>query len=118
MPEAARKGDWHDCPKTVPRKHVGGPVEAPCEPTVLICAQPAARVTDELKCIGAGATDTIVEGSATVLIGNQMAARVGDATAHGGVLKTGCETVIICDGSTPVTMLEAKTQAALFVKPC
>jgi hypothetical protein len=34
-------------------------------------------------------------GSPTVLIGNLMAARVGDPTAHGGVIILGCFTVMI-----------------------
>lgn len=33
------------------------------------------------------------EGSATVLIGGKPAARMGDSTAHGGVIATGCPTV-------------------------
>jgi uncharacterized Zn-binding protein involved in type VI secretion len=34
-------------------------------------------------------------GSPTVLIGNLMAARMGDPTAHGGVIILGCPTVMI-----------------------
>ena len=47
MPPAARMGDMHVCPMVdgiVP--HVGGPILPPCEITVLIGFQPAARVTD------------------------------------------------------------------------
>lgn len=73
--------------------HVGGPIVAPCEPTVLIGGLPAARVTDMAICVGP--PDVIVIGSSTVLIGNMMAARIGDMTAHGGVIVLGCPTVII-----------------------
>jgi uncharacterized Zn-binding protein involved in type VI secretion len=34
-------------------------------------------------------------GSPTVLIGNMMAARMGDPTAHGGVITLGLPTVMI-----------------------
>ncbi len=56
---------------------------------------PAARVTDQAICIGP--IDVIVKGSPTVLIGSLQAARLGDQTAHGGVIVIGCPTVIIGD---------------------
>jgi uncharacterized Zn-binding protein involved in type VI secretion len=73
--------------------HVGGPILPPCEPTVLIGFQPAARVTDMAVCVGP--PDMIAMGSPTVLIGNLMSARMGDPTIHGGVIVMGCPTVII-----------------------
>ena len=94
MPAAARLGDMHTCPLVtgvVP--HVGGPVVAPCVPTVLIGSSPAAVVGDLLTCVGP--PDTIVKGSATVLIGGRPAARMGDLTAHGGVIVSGFPTVMI-----------------------
>jgi uncharacterized Zn-binding protein involved in type VI secretion len=42
-----------------------------------------------------GPPDVIVKGSATVLIGKMPAARIGDNTAHGGVIIFGFPTVII-----------------------
>jgi uncharacterized Zn-binding protein involved in type VI secretion len=39
--------------------------------------------------------DVIVKGSATVLIGGSPAARIGDMTAHGGVIVSGAPTVIV-----------------------
>jgi uncharacterized Zn-binding protein involved in type VI secretion len=42
-----------------------------------------------------GPPDSIAMGSPTVLIGNLMAARLGDPTVHGGVIVVGCPTVII-----------------------
>lgn len=94
MPPAARVTDMHVCPMVtgiVP--HVGGPILPPCEPTVLTGFLPQARVTDMAVCVGP--PDTIVMGSPTVLVGNLMAARMGDSTAHGGVIVLGCPTVII-----------------------
>jgi uncharacterized Zn-binding protein involved in type VI secretion len=73
--------------------HVGGPILPPCEPTVLIGFQPAARISDMATCVGP--PDAIAVGSPTVLIGNLMAARMGDPTVHGGAIALGCPTVII-----------------------
>jgi uncharacterized Zn-binding protein involved in type VI secretion len=91
---AARLTDMHTCPMwtgLVP--HVGGPIMAPCAPTVLIGGLPAARVTDLAMCCGP--PDVIVQGSPTVFIGGLMAARLGDMTAHGGVIVVGDPTVLI-----------------------
>jgi uncharacterized Zn-binding protein involved in type VI secretion len=60
---------------------------------VLIGGVPAARATDMAVCVGP--PDNIAMGSPTVLIGNLMAARLGDPTVHGGVIVVGCPTVII-----------------------
>jgi uncharacterized Zn-binding protein involved in type VI secretion len=43
----------------------------------------------------AGPPDSIIKGSATVMIGGMPAARQGDSTAHGGTIVVGCPTVII-----------------------
>ena len=91
---AARLTDMHACPMVtglVP--HVGGPIVAPGMPTVLIGSLPSARVTD--ICVCAGPPDPIVTGSPTVLVGSLPAARITDSTAHGGVITTGCPTVLI-----------------------
>ena len=97
MQPAARVGDMHTCPMvtpgTPPVPHVGGPILPPCCPTVLIGGLPAARVGDLATCVGP--PDTIVKGSATVIICNMPAARIGDNTVHGGVIVTGCPTVLI-----------------------
>jgi uncharacterized Zn-binding protein involved in type VI secretion len=97
MPPAARVSDMHVCPMVTPAvppvPHVGGPILPPGEPTVLICFLPAARVTDMATCVGP--PDTIAMGSPTVLIGNLMAARMGDPTMHGGVIMMGAPTVEI-----------------------
>ena len=97
MKPAARLTDMHACPMVTPGlpsiPHVGGPVVGPGVPTVLICKLPAAVVGDSAACVGP--PDAIIEGSLTVMIGGRPAARVGDATAHGGSIVTGCPTVII-----------------------
>jgi uncharacterized Zn-binding protein involved in type VI secretion len=94
MPPAARLTDMHVCPMVtgvVP--HVGGPISAPGQPTVLIGSLPAARVSDMAVCVGP--PDTIVKGSATVITGSMPQARIGDLTAHGGNIVLGCFTVIV-----------------------
>ncbi|MBV9118839.1 MAG: PAAR domain-containing protein, partial [Acetobacteraceae bacterium] len=54
---------------------------------------PQARVGDMLTCVGP--PDTIILGSFTVLVSGQPAARMGDTTAHGGVIVFGLPTVLI-----------------------
>lgn len=94
MPFAARLTDMHECPMADgPVPHVGGPVIGVCVPTVLIGKLPAAAVGDMLVCVGP--PDAIVQGSSTVRIGGRPAARMGDATAHGGSIILGCMTVMI-----------------------
>lgn len=97
---AARVTDIHTCPMQTPATptpipHGGGPVLGPGEPTVLIGGQPAAVVGDLAFCTPPAPPDSLVTGSATVLIGGRPAVRIGDTCAHGGVVSTGCETVII-----------------------
>lgn len=90
MPPAARLGDAHSCPG----KHRGGPVNSAVVPNVLIDNRPAAVVGSICSC-GCGRPDPIVAGSSTVTIGGKPAARVGDPTAHGGVVAAGSSIVII-----------------------
>lgn len=122
MPPAARVGDMHTCPMVDGVKpHVGGPITLGSA-NVFIGNKPAARVGDMAACVGppppdpiamivaiasipadpagdvpmfAGPPDTIAEGSFTVQIGGKPAARVGDLTAHGGVVTVGCPNVQI-----------------------
>jgi uncharacterized Zn-binding protein involved in type VI secretion len=94
---AARIGDMHVCPMVNPGPvpHVGGPILPPCAVTVLTGKIPQARVTD--RCVCVGPPDIIVKGSATVLVNKLPAARMGDNTAHGGVIVVGLPTVLIGD---------------------
>ena len=80
-------------PGLPPVPHVGGPILPPCVPTVLIGNIPAAVVGTQCVCVGP--PDVIVVGSATVLIGNKPAARMGDNTAHGGLIVGGLPTVLV-----------------------
>lgn len=97
MPPAARLTDFHQCPMqtpaVVPIPHVGGPVVGPGVPNVLIAGMPAAVVGDMLVCVGP--PDSIVKGSATVMISSRPAARMGDSTAHGGTIVIGAPNVMI-----------------------
>jgi len=94
MRPAARITDMHACPMfTGPVPHVGGPILPPGTPTVLIAGLPAATVTGTAVC--SGPPDVIVMGSMKVLIGGKPAARMGDSTAHGGVIVSGAPTVLI-----------------------
>ncbi len=90
---AARQGDLHVCPLfNGLQPHVGGPISGGL-PTVLIGGLPAARVFD--LCVCAGPPDMVAKGSKTVFIGGLPAARQLDQTAHGGIIVTGCPTVLI-----------------------
>jgi len=96
MPPAARVLDMHTCPMVTPAlapvPHVGGPIVVPVGP-VLISYMPA--VVLGAICVCVGPPDVIVKGSATVLVCGRPAARMGDSTAHGGVIIQGCPTVQI-----------------------
>lgn len=97
MPPAARLTDMHTCPMvtgTVP--HVGGPIVSPGCPQVLIGFLPAARITDQCICVGP--PDVIVKASTSVMIGGLFAARLGDTTAHGGVIIPPCCPTVIIGG--------------------
>jgi uncharacterized Zn-binding protein involved in type VI secretion len=103
---AARIGDMHTCPMSDgPKPHVGGPILPPGAINVLIGGQPAARVTDFAMCVGP--PDRIFRGSATVLIGGLMAARMGDNTAHGGVIVQGFPKVLIGEAAGAVNGIES-----------
>ena len=80
-------------PGLPPIPHVGGPIVGPGVPTVLIASMPASVVGDSATCVGP--PDSVVKGSATVMIGGKPAARIGDTTAHGGNIVVGCPTVMI-----------------------
>jgi uncharacterized Zn-binding protein involved in type VI secretion len=94
---AARIGDMHTCPMASPVPHVGGPVLPACSINVLTGKIPQARVGDMCVCVGP--PDTIVKGSATVLVNKRPAARVTDMTTHGGLIVMGLPTVLIGDAT-------------------
>jgi uncharacterized Zn-binding protein involved in type VI secretion len=91
---AARTTDVHICPQvTVLVPHIGGPIIPPCMPMVLVGNLPDARILDQATCVGP--PDFIAQGEATVLIGGLPAARLFHATTHGGLIISGCPTVLI-----------------------
>lgn len=97
MPPAARITDMHTCPMfNGPVPHVGGPI-IKGQFNVLTCMMPQARVSDQCICVGP--PDMIAKGSATVLVGGMPAARLGDNTAHGGIIVVGAPTVLIGDSA-------------------
>jgi uncharacterized Zn-binding protein involved in type VI secretion len=77
------------------KPHVGGPILPAGVQDVFLAGMPAAVVGTMCAC--AGPVDAIVSGSATVFIGGKPAARMGDATMHGGVITAGAPTVLIGD---------------------
>ncbi|MFO7845053.1 MAG: PAAR domain-containing protein [Balneolaceae bacterium] len=97
MPLAARITDMHVCPMQTPGlppiPHVGGPIVGPGASTVLIGKLPASLVGDTCVCVGP--PDTVVKGSATVMICGKPAVRMGDTTAHGGNIVIGAPNVMI-----------------------
>ena len=95
---AARVGGNHTCPLANPggSPHTGGPIlPAPSTPKVFVGGQPAAAVG--MKCTCAGPPDTIAQGSQSVFVVGQGAARLGDPTAHGGKIVEGYVSVVIGD---------------------
>jgi len=94
MSFAARISDFHTCTMvtgTIP--HVGGPIIGPGALSVLIGGFPAALVGDLCTCVGP--PDSLLAGSSSVLIEGKPAVRMGDSSAHGGVVSLGCFTVTI-----------------------
>lgn len=94
---AARITDMHTCPMVTsslpPVPHVGGPIQPPGAPTVLINGLPAATMGMMVTCVGS--VDIIVTGSVKVLICNKPAARMGDCCSHGGTIVSGSPTILI-----------------------
>jgi uncharacterized Zn-binding protein involved in type VI secretion len=88
MPIAARVGDTHVCPSGVPGTLLPKPTK------VVIGGQPAATVTTPATPC-AGGPNMVAFGSTKVTIGGLAAARVGDKTAHGSAITTGCTKVTI-----------------------
>lgn len=101
MPNAARTGDMHVCPKSEPGPvpHVGGPIGMPGGRTVYVGRMFAAAVGDPCPCAGdpaaAASPDKIKQGSSSVYIQGNAAARMGDPTEHGGSLIVGFPTVFV-----------------------
>ena len=99
----------HACPAMTPGMppvpHVGGPITGTGCQSVLIAGMPAATIGDACICTG-GPPDSIISGAGTVVIGGKPAVRMGDGSAHGGKITTGCLTVLI--GGEAVQMLHGR----------
>ncbi|WLD12917.1 PAAR domain-containing protein [Planctellipticum variicoloris] len=96
MPCAARVGDMHTCPMQTPGTP---PIPHVGGPVVSCCATVLIGGQPAARVgdmlVCVGPPDSIAMGSMTVLIGGQPAARMGDTTAHGGSVTVGCPTVMI-----------------------
>jgi Uncharacterized conserved protein len=90
---AACIGDIHTCVVTAPVAHIGGPITGPGASSVWIAGRPAALAGD--SCICTGAIDRVITGSSGVFIEGKPAVRAGDRCEHGGIIVTGCVTVLI-----------------------
>ncbi len=117
MPPASRITDMHTCPMVNPGPvpHVGGP-DISGSPDVIVGFLPQARMGDSLICVPA--IDSIQKGSPTVLVNGRQAARIGDPTAHGGVLVAGCPTVLIGESGQGATLRGAAKDGTPFCEEC
>lgn len=90
---AARLGDNHLCTLPGPPPHMGGVISGPCAAAVTAGIPASAKLGDLAICVGP--PDNVIQGSATVIIDGMPAARRSDATAHGGRIAQGLDTVEI-----------------------
>ena len=110
----------HVCPMVTPGvppiPHVGGPIVSPGAPTVLVAGIPVAGVGSMCVCVGP--PDSIILGSFTCLMGGKPTARMGDSTAHGGVIVLGAPTVLVgvAARSDETTAPSVRSSAALVVQ--
>ncbi|BCH53201.1 PAAR domain-containing protein [Agrobacterium vitis] len=83
-------GSMHSCPKVEPgpTRHMGGPVITG-QGFVRLNGVPIAVVGDDAICTGGGHVDKITSGSSIARVNGRAIARVGDATAHGGLIAEG-----------------------------
>lgn len=64
------------------------------------------------------AVDAIAQGATSVIIGNKPAARLGDPTNHGGVIVAGCPTVLIGTSGQSQTLKAAASSGTPFCEEC
>ena len=93
---AARELDYHSCPATLPVAHVGGQISGLSVASVVIGYRGAAAQGSLCNC-AVMPGNTISTGSASVKIGHRAAARIGDPTTHGGIVISGCGSVLVGD---------------------
>jgi uncharacterized Zn-binding protein involved in type VI secretion len=91
---SSRLTDMHVCPMvTVLVPHVGGPISAPGNPTVITLGMVQSKITDIAVCVGP--PDSVLVGSPTVLTLNMPVTRITSNTVHGGVVVLGAPTVLV-----------------------
>jgi uncharacterized Zn-binding protein involved in type VI secretion len=95
MKQGARLGDNHTCPQQNPAPHVGGPIVGPGAPRVLLEHLVGSVLGDQCTC--ATGPDVTVTASKSVQYQGKPAVRVGDQTAHGGVIVKGAAKVFVGD---------------------
>ena len=88
-------GDFHTCPQVNPGPvpHVGGPIVSAGQTTVRVMGRPVAVVGASCTCVCA--MDSTNSGSSHVRIGGKAVVRIGDSTAHGGVVVSGFPTITV-----------------------
>lgn len=84
-------GHSHACPLVDPgpKPHVGGPITNAGQSLVRFNGIPVAVEGGESLCTGVPTTDGLSKGSSLVRINGRGVMRVGDSTAHGGVITSG-----------------------------
>ena len=93
MPQIALKGHKHTCPEKCGSKaHEGGPITGGHD-IVKVNGVAVALVGDECEC--SCATDTITTGTPLFTINGIQVAIKGSATAHGGVVVEGDDSLTI-----------------------
>ena len=91
---ASRLTDMHVCPMvTVLVPHVGGPITAPGNPTVITMSMVQSKVTDIATCVGP--PDMVVMGAVTVTTLSMPCTRLTSQCAHGGMVVLGAPTVLM-----------------------
>lgn len=81
------------CPLSSPNTHTGG-LLIPTQFKVQIEGKPAIREQDQCPCV-AGGPNIVQKGSSKVKIMGKGMARIGDPTAHGGMISSGSFKVLI-----------------------
>lgn len=114
---AARIGDKHTCPMVEAGKpHVGGPIVGPGAPTVFAQNMPVSVKGDSVTC--SGAPDTVLVASTTVFACDKNVARMGDNTAHGGVIVGGAPLVLVGDPGSPPEVSRLEQANEPFCEIC
>ena len=93
MKGAASAEHTQTCPLSSPGTHTGG-VLMPGQFKVQIEGKSAIREQDQCPC-AAGGPNVVQKGSSKVKVNGMGIARIGDPTAHGGMISTGSLKVLV-----------------------